>query len=1730
MAFFKQNAQNLNQETLEAEEASRITSPNISAGPRRSFFLNMPEAKGGNVPPKASGFSSSPAQRFGKAAPPPVQEAPEAKEEPAPAPAPSPARADTPPNFKPVIAYSEKHKRLDDLKNKLGNLNEDMASLSTIFDSADKVSLPNKEKAESHRKAKAELSKKTKKSSKKPLLTSSISFSDISAHKNLRWEQVKDNKDLYGIKYPADFDIENADFTGRNIDYSDFSLVEGLRWEHISKASNIMGLVFPSGFDVENAEFFNRNISGCDFSAVYALRWRHIENAGDITAIKYPPTFDIDAARFTGRVINGSDFSMVTALKWEHIKKAAELKAIRYPAGFEIGEAEFSGRDIAESDFSLLSALKWESIKFAKSLFGLIYPYNFDVENSDYAGRDIGESDFTRVHGLRWEHIKFAASIKGVKFPREFDSENADFSALDIQGCNFSRVEGLRFGHIIKAINLQKLIYPPQFDIENADFTDKNIDFSDFSLLSTFNWDAVRLAASRQGVVYPAEFREPKITPEEAQGAAMLFLEKAYLMVYNQDSLPVEDYYSDIKELYPGMDKEKIESLLANARELKGKPSGEKLLAGTVRSSHLGDKLFLTKLAWRVLFYHYNFEEQNEVLREVLLPLRELLLPMFNSTEVDSFDARLENLLAKKDSLPKARRTVTINARAVQPIELPEEEYQEEYEEEPSPEEPADIFTPAIKHERPLSPEDVRLPDFSPPAAARPRQEAVKEDYSAPPIIKEAEAEPIQELSEDEIKAIRTGVMGMLLYIKRNVSDEALSFAELSSTFLQLYPEATIKDASAMAQFSSSVLGGADSDMKSKLFAFAVKAETAVKRKLLNFAYEQCQYRLSTLEDEESFKEFLLTLCDTIFGDLSEYEYTEFLRSKEILKKVDPNQKISYRIVPFENKLGRVNVYANENYPFYKTLERVGFSHFTFQALSGSLYIELSDNRFYEDTAHLVTREVEPNLLEFLVIDSQLGFLYVEQRTLSDWGIDAATVWRAAENNMADIKYKVKYVFASVDTTPYRFIQHDLADYVVFRKDLLARLSGGRDLIFGMPCREIVYIDKYSFEGVKAMLDLIRDYNCTVYVEDEPYEHPVSSDVFIYRAEDGSLERVNDNDYIMLGDTETRRQILRSAAPQEDFTDFTRLLTPYNTDEVYCLTEDEYVVQEAVYTALKLYAYHNGLYDYTIAENALMAVLDDVYISFDAQYPAPSGRYHPDPMDHLTECAAVIAKAGKKVHWLLIQAFEKICRVSQYETPTATEIRRTVMNRIYGESANILWLSCGAAEDFENRFAASSPLHEQLVENVHLYFLDTEVEMVMHLLTLLFHQHGKRYALGQVRRHILRILPNIRFTYEQSQSAWLPEQGANLDVEIQSLGMILRGFDAKTRERVLQGAADAIGDGDLANCGWPLLVFTKLVKSAYLGPEEVIHRCFASRSRMIPNGNALKALNYKDINAEFVKHSRISLAEGVNKRSMNAAAAPNGEPELDDIADPLVDFDYEQNNKKPPLKPELCFAPVTADYLRDELNFVLESAKNQASQFLHEAAEYYSSIYHVAEMQFVANNDVEAELFNGVLRRYEQLTTLRSMAWTCGDIVRQKGKDLTNITEDELLMAADYVHSQNRLSYRSDNMFPALCGTPVNQGLFIPVEQEYLFFAQTQVPNMPLASLLSLQQELIALVPVINLIYEILRRERRNYGIPPEDLLSDTLCAWCAMALSCEQAFSIAEGPAFYNFPHIKRV
>lgn len=1697
----------------------------------------------------------------------------------------------------------------------------------------------------------------------KPENPVSLAFADLSDRTDLDPFEVEDATEIYGIKYPPGFDTSLVDYSGRAIDFSDFSRVERLRWRHIEKATDISGVVFPASFDVGNASFFGRSLRSCDFSAVYALRWKHLQPAGDIIAIKYPATFDIDEAQFASRNISGSDFSLVTKLRWAHIAEAEDIRGIKYPAAFEPSETQFEGRDISGSDFSLVSRLRWEHISEAANLEGIIYPKDFDFDNADFRGMDISESDFSRALSFCFTTIEGASDIRSLKYPDCFDSSLARFAGKDISGSNFSRVSSLRFAHIKDASDITRLVYPPQFDIDEADFTDRDIDYSDFSLLPGFNWRSVRLAGSREGLVMPASFVVPKNTDEDVQGAMLIMLLKLYKREFRGE-MDVERFYNDISALYPGIEDTKAAELIDAATKKLEQPDGRRIIELTAREAHAGDKLFMIKLSFKLLYPRHKAEVTEKLLREHFYGI-------FRKHERERFEHRLADLRKGKylsagelsaigyqpELEQKAKRSVAVTERetdiaeaaqteigtassaddahtaetaAVTPYVpaadaaptdgkeagIPAEKTDDKKTAEGmSAEDAADmlasgkapvsyevpegskVFTfghvqmdsvpvstepfelPPEIDETPATPatETAAAPAPAAPAPAEPVQSApaaASETASAPqPLVpadfdaskytpkpvdlnklrqkragnasKLAGAPQKRDRLSDEEKAIRTGVMGMLLYIHQNISEENLSNADLFAEFMKIYPGAVPKEAAAMAQFASNTLSGTNAETRAKLFMFASRAPGAVKRKLLDFSYEEYVYKLSETADEEIFRDFLRAICDTLFEDSPEYEYSSYLRSRDILKDPPLKREASYRRISFENNLGKVNLYANEKYPFERTLEQVGFAHFGFDAIKSSLLIEVSDSRYYEDLENLVYREREPSLLHFIVIDTSMGFLYLEKRCVDKWQIDEREVWAAAERNMMDISIRPKYSFASSEFSSFRYIQHNLASYLLNMPELLRELSCGQDLILSLPCREIAYIDYYDFSSIKKMLEFSSRYNCTLIINGEEFEHPFSNDIFIYHTADGSLERVNDETYILLGDSVSRRQVLSSVLPLNIDFNAEKLCLPQTTDDVEQVTDEQCVVQEAVLTLLRLYSEMNGDKDYTIPLNVFMAVVDEDFIPFDSIYPPVRGREQPDPMDHLPEVARMAAKGGKTLCWLLIQALQYLCGDIKYETPTSAHIRETVIEQIYGDNANAVWLNCATASDFTKRLEAVKRFFEKPVDNHRLMILDSQVEVAMHSLTMIFHQFSRRYALGQVRRHMLKAVPELSFTYEMNQSAWLPAPGEDVDVDAQSLGMIFRGFDRATQERMLSTFADAIGDRDLSEGGWPLLYFIKFVKYAYLDPVEMVERYFISRSRLIPSHTVLKQLYYKDLNNEFVKHSRQSgkmesaiYEDAFDERIVSKRLGDSVEhfdnmlglgdmPELDDAQ---LELPTGREQLSVNQKPDMQLTPIEPGYLEKKLSFVLEELNQQVGNSLRDAAHYVTKVFHVPEVMFKANDDLECELHYGIIRSRDQITVLRSFAWTLAGLVYESGRDMRDVTEGDINRAIDAVTNSNMLNYKPDTKyFRTLCSMPLDEGMYIPCQQEYVFFAQELMPEVRLASLFTLQEELAQLAPAMKLTYDILREQKRGDIMPPKGVLFDALCAWSAFCFASVTAFEVSKGPQMYNYSQIDR-
>lgn len=1621
----------------------------------------------------------------------------------------------------------------------------------------------------------------------------SISGSDFSLVAGLNWEHIMSASDIRGIKYPASFNTSVARFYGRDISGSDFSLCKNLKWEDIRLASDISGIIYPASFDFSECDFSGRDISGSDFSKAKHLTWNMLESAEDITDIKYPECFDANQSKFDGKDISGSNFSRVQSLKFAHVTVASEIRKIVYPPQFDIDNANFTDRDIDYSDFSLLTGFNWDSVRLAYSREHVIYPAGFvepipsseDVEgamliyllrlHSRVSQDNLDTENFYKDITALYPGVNDSdAAVLIEKSTRKWERENGAriirqearnahtgdklfMTKLGFKllypicgGEQAAQILRESFGDIIRRSEQQKF-EQRLYDLQCGKYLSAaELSEMDFKPVKTPQKAELRIVVDKPKRVFPVPFN----AVEELELEAERGVSRVHAVPLTE---PFVDEAQEKSPLAVVADRVKVKvselevPILPAAETHKENDEADDSLTAIENSDETESKELTDSGAEET-------ESQDTVDSDLTSSLDEQEISDNKAAQVTDVKETDENYEHSK--------VYTFGSMPTQlDIDMTPPEIPDEIQSEPE-------YMPMVQSvNSSVNPVDQNTSHTDEPDEPSPIAQniGINESTFTPVQIQmdklreSAVNEPEEKLRRkklsDEEKAIRTGIMGMLLYIHQSVSESDLTNSELFGEFMKLYPGALPKETAAMAQFAANTLSGTNSNTRAKLFMFATRADVQVKRKLLDFALDRFTYNLCVPEDESVFREFLLTLCMTLFEDSGDYEYASYLTSKGILKNPPSEREAHYKRIPFERGVGKANLYANTRYPYYRTLEQVGFSHFTFEAIRDSLKIELSDSHYYEELEDLVYKKCEPSLMKFIVIETTMGLLYLEQRTLADWGVDEEFVWRAAENNMKNVTFRARYSFGTEDCSPFRYIQHDLASYVICMTDYLKKLSDGKDLILSSPCREIVYIDFYDFSAIKEMLSFSAHYDCVLHINGDEYEHPFSSDVFIYHADDGSIERVNDETYILLGDSVARRQVLKSVLPQEVKVDIEAIVKPRTTDEVEIIGDDNYNLQAAAFTILRLYSEMNGDTDYTLPQNAVMAVFDDLFISFDAVYPPIRGREQPDPLQHIDDSARMVARGGKTVSWLLVQAIQHLCGDVNYETPASAGIRQTVLREIYGDSANAVWLNCATATEFRRRFEATRRYHEIQLENQHLTILDAKVEVAMHALVMIFHQFGQRYALGEVRRHLYKIMPDIKFSYEINQSAWLPAPGDDIDVDVQSIGMIFRGFDNSTQENILTGLANAIGDRDLAEGGWGLLYFIKFVKYAYLDPSEMVERYFIGRSRLIPSQNILKQLYYKDLNNEFIKHTRKSVRqmladygdsfEVIRNSPARGASSSEKEAQVEDFEN-VLNFAREIEEKMngaaeasaaPEMinihggrpmtstKPDLQLRQVENGFLEKRLNFVLEPVDARMADQLVDAAHFVTKLFHVPEIEFRANNDLECELHYGIIRSKNQVIALRSLAWTTAQLMYESGRDLRDVTEQDIYHANEIVEQCDRNNYKKTGAFPTLCSMPVDEGMYIPAYQEYIFFAQELMPEVRLASLFSLQQELADIAPMMKIVYDILKSEKRDGPVQPGSVLADAMCAWSAYCFAAVDAFEVVAGPAAYSFGQIKR-
>ncbi|MBQ1412865.1 MAG: hypothetical protein IIY93_06725, partial [Clostridia bacterium] len=129
-------------------------------------------------------------------------------------------------------------------------------------------------------------------------------------------------------------------------------------------------------------------------------------------------------------------------------------------------------------------------------------------------------------------------------------------------------------------------------------------------------WDSVRLALSRENVRYPAGFVEPVPSDEDIEGAMLIYLLRLYSRVSSGENFDTHGFYKDITVLYPGLTDADAASLIERSTAKWERENGNRLIRQDARSAHTGDKLFMTKLGFRLLYPVCGGQQAADILRE----------------------------------------------------------------------------------------------------------------------------------------------------------------------------------------------------------------------------------------------------------------------------------------------------------------------------------------------------------------------------------------------------------------------------------------------------------------------------------------------------------------------------------------------------------------------------------------------------------------------------------------------------------------------------------------------------------------------------------------------------------------------------------------------------------------------------------------------------------------------------------------------------------------------------------------------------------------------------------------------------------------------------------------------------------------------------------------------------------------------------------------------------------
>ena len=216
---------------------------------------------------------------------------------------------------------------------------------------------------------------------------------------------------------------------------------------------------------------------------------------------------------------------------------------------------------------------------------------------------------------------------------------------------------------------------------------------------------------------------------------------------------------------------------------------------------------------------------------------------------------------------------------------------------------------------------------------------------------------------------------------------------------------------------------------------------------------------------------------------------------------------------------------------------------------------------------------------------------------------------------------------------------------------------------------------------------------------------------------------------------------------------------------------------------------------------------------------------------------------------------------------------------------------------------------------------------------------------------------------------------------------------------------------------------------------------------------------------------------------------------------------------------------------------------NPAGYTLGETAKCMMKLFRVDKDVFVAEDDREAELSRGLMRKAYMMSALRSFAWTLAHYCKEHNETPDTIDNSVPSQIANFVASRDWLNYDGNTYCKGLCSgsdlhvyflpdkiTAADKKRFLPSQEDFervRKMKKTQPSYNEILcevhSLEALRKDLEYIYPAIEILYDDLV-EDRDTSTPLEGNESEIVYAWIALATAAEGPFFSKDGPMGYSF------